>query len=250
MPATLAILVQVFPEEERPKAFAAWAAVAAVAMAGGPALGGFLVAEWSWAAVFWINVPLAAGALAVVAWLVPESSDPAAARVDVGSAVLVTVGMSGVVLAVVVAGEAGAARPAAVVGAVVAAAALAWFAIRQRRATAPLADFALYRDRRFSGAGVAAALLTLGTGSALFVLTQYLQLVLGFTALQAGAALTPLAVGVVVGSSASSRASTAATCPPPADPAVPWPPHSRTPRRRGTRPSPRRHAAPSPRPNR
>jgi DHA2 family multidrug resistance protein-like MFS transporter len=206
MPATLAILVQIFPAEERPKAFAAWAAVAAVAMAGGPVLGGFLVAAWSWAGVFWINVPLAVGALAAVARLVPESSDPHASPVDIGSAVLLTVGMSGLVLAVLAFGETGIAQPSVAVGAVAAAVGLAWFAGRQRRAETPLIDFTLYRDPHFCGASIAAALLTLGTGSTLFVLTQYLQLVIGFTALQAGTALAPLAIGVVIGSTAGGRA--------------------------------------------
>ncbi|MGH8965147.1 MAG: MFS transporter, partial [Actinomycetes bacterium] len=206
MPATLAVLVQVFPARERPRAFAVWAAVAAVAMAAGPVLGGFLVAAWSWAGVFWINVPLAVGALAAVARLVPESSDPRAGRVDVGSAALVTVGMSGVVLAVLVAGDAGPAHPLVGLCVAVAAVALGWFATRQRRADVPLVDFTLYRGRRFAGASAAAALLTLGTGSALFVLTQYLQQVLDLTALQAGAALAPLAAGIVVGSAAGGRA--------------------------------------------
>ncbi|GAB3475341.1 MFS transporter [Nocardiopsis coralliicola] len=69
-----------------------------------------------------------------------------------------------------------------------------------------MVDFSLYRDRRFAGASVAAALLTLGTGSTLFIVTQYLQLVRGFDALQAGAALAPLAAGVVAGSAAGGRA--------------------------------------------
>ncbi|OZM81937.1 MFS transporter [Pseudonocardia sp. MH-G8] len=206
MPATLAILVQVFPDDERPRAFAAWAGVAAVAMAAGPVLGGFLVEVWSWAGVFWINVPLAVFALAATAWLVPESSDPDAPRVDLVSAVLVTGGMSGLVLAVVVLGESGPADPLVALGLGAAAIGLCWFAVRQRRAPAPMVDLGLYRNRVFAGASAAAALLTLGTGSALFVLTQHLQLVLGLTAVQAGAGLAPLAVGVVAGSTLGGRA--------------------------------------------
>lgn len=206
MPSTLAVLVQVFPADERPRAFAVWTAAASVAMAGGPVLGGALVAAWSWAGVFWINVPLAAAALAAAALLVPESSDPAAGPVHVPSAALVTVGMGGAVLAVLMLAEPGPPWAAVGAGAAAATAGLGGFALAQRRARTPLVDFGLYRDRFFSGASAAAALLTLGTGSALFVLTQYLQLVAGFTALQAGAGLAPLAAGVVAGSAAGGRA--------------------------------------------
>ena len=205
MPATLAVLVQVFPERERPRAFAAWAAVAAVAMAAGPVLGGLLVELWSWAGVFWINVPLALGAVAVVAALTPESRDPEARGVDGTSAALVTLGTSGLVLTVLVLGEGGPWALAAGAG-MMAVLGLGWFARRQLLLPDPLVEFALYRDPRFAGGSVAAAVLTLGTGSALFVLTQYLQLVRGQTALAAGAALAPLAVGIVVGSTAGGRA--------------------------------------------
>ncbi|MEV5540312.1 MFS transporter [Saccharopolyspora shandongensis] len=205
MPATLAILVQIFPERERPRAFAAWAAVAAVAMAGGPVLGGLLVELWSWAGVFWINVPLALAAVTVVAVLTPESHDPDARHLDVASAVLITLGMSGLVLTVLVLGEGS--LPALALGAgLVAVSGLGWFARRQLRSPDPMVEFTLYRDPRFAGGSAAAAVLTLGTGSALFVLTQYLQLVRGQSALVAGAALAPLAAGVVVGSSAGGRA--------------------------------------------
>lgn len=205
MPATLAVLVQVFPERERPRAFAAWAAVAAVAMAAGPALGGLLVELWSWAGVFWINVPLALAAVAVVAALTPEARDLQASRLDAVSAALVTLGTGGLVLTVLVLGESG--PPLVALGAgLTAALGLGWFARRQLHLPDPLVDFALYRDPRFAGGSAAATILTLGTGSALFVLTQYLQLVRGHTALTAGAALAPLAIGIVIGSTAGGRA--------------------------------------------
>ncbi|ALE82808.1 MFS transporter [Pseudonocardia sp. HH130629-09] len=207
MPATLAILVQVFPEHERPRAFAAWAAVAAVAMAAGPVLGGLLVELWSWGGVFWINVPLALGAVAVVAALAPESRDPDAGRLDSVSAVLVTAGISSVVLTVLVLGENGSLIIAWSAG-ILAVLGLGWFTRRQLRSSAPMVEFALYRDPRFAGGSVAAAVLTLGTGSALFVLTQYLQLVRGQSALEAGVSLVPLALSIVIASIIGGRSAT------------------------------------------
>ncbi|GAA4867658.1 MFS transporter [Saccharopolyspora cebuensis] len=206
MPSTLAVLVHVFPAEERPKAFAVWTAVASVAMALGPVLGGALVQAWSWSGIFLINVPLVAAALAGVARLVPEFRAPAAHRLDPVAAGLVILGTGALITALIIAGERGWESPAAPGALAVAVAALGWFAHRQRRDGAPMIDFALYRDRRFAGASAAAALLTLGTGSVLFVLTQYLQLVRGHSALAAGIAVIPLAAGTVLGSAVGGRA--------------------------------------------
>lgn len=206
MPATLAVLVHVFPAAERPKAFAAWAAVAAVAMAAGPVLGGFLVAAWSWAGVFVLNVPVVAVALVGIARLVPETRDTHARQLDPLATALITLGMVALIAAVITAGKHGATGTLVMSCAVIAATALAGFGWRQHRAAAPMVEFGLYRDRQFAGASAAAALLTLGTGSGLFILTQYLQLVLGYSAFQAGLAIMPLAAGTVLGSTAGGRA--------------------------------------------
>ncbi|WP_245928858.1 MFS transporter [Murinocardiopsis flavida] len=206
MPATLAVLMQVFPDRERPRALAVWAAVASVAMAAGPVLGGFLVAAWSWAGVFLINVPVVAAAVAAIVRLVPGSRDPHARPVDPLSAAMVTVGMVALTTAVIVMGEHGPTAPAVAIGFAAAAAALAVFARRQARSVAPMVDLSLYRDRRFAGGSAAVALLTVGTGSALFVLTQHLQLVLGYSPLEAGVGVMPLAAGTVLGSIAGGRA--------------------------------------------
>lgn len=210
MPATLAVLVQVFPERERPRAFAVWAAVASAAMAAGPVLGGALVSVGSWAGVFLLNVPLVGLAALAVHRLVPESRDPARHPVDVAGAALVTLGMVALTTAVIKAGEDGVRQPVVLAAGTLAVLALGTFARWQHRAASPLLDFALYRDRRFAGGSAAAALLTVGTGSSLFVLAQYLQLVRGLSALEAGAAVVPLAVGVVLGSAAGGRAQASA----------------------------------------
>lgn len=206
MPATLALLVQVFPARERPRAFAVWGAVASVAMAVGPVLGGALVAVWSWAGAFLINVPVVAAALVAIVRLVPESRAATARPVDPLSAVLITLGMTGLTTAVILAGEHGAISAPVGVSALVGLPALAAFLRRQRRAVAPMVDFALYRDRQFAGGSAAVAIIALGTGSTLFVLTQYLQLVSAYSAFEAGLAACPMAAGIVLGSLAGGRA--------------------------------------------
>ncbi|MGJ7906408.1 MFS transporter [Actinopolyspora sp. H202] len=206
MPATLAVLVHAFPTEERPKAFAAWSVVASVAMAVGPIVGGALVTAWSWGGVFLINIPVVLVALIGIARLVPNFGDDNPRRLDIGAAALVTIGMTALVTAIITLGETDASSTLAPVATSIALAALGVFGWRQRRSPAPMVDFTLYRDRAFAGASTAATLLTLGTGSVLFVLLQYLQLVHEHTALQAGLAIVPLALGTVAGSTLGSRA--------------------------------------------
>lgn len=206
MPATLAVLVVVFPEQERPRAFAVWSAVASVGMAAGPLLGGALVDMWSWAGVFLINVPMVAVALFGVARLVPETRAPDGRGLDPFGTVLVTAGMTGLVWALIEAPAYGYTAPAVLGGTAVALMALIGFGVRQHRSATPMVDLRLYRDRRFSGAGFAVAVMTIATGSTLFVLSQYLQLVLGYSAFETGLAAVPLAAGVVAGSTVGGRA--------------------------------------------
>ncbi|MFD7500821.1 MFS transporter [Streptomyces sp. NPDC059850] len=206
MPATLAVLVAVFPAAERPRAFAVWSAVASVGMAAGPLLGGALVDAWSWAGVFLINVPVVAVALAGIVRLVPETRAGDGRRLDLPGTVLVTAGMTGLVWTLIEAPAHGYASAAALTGALVAVAALAGFGVRQARSPAPMVDLRLYRDRRFSGASFAVAMMTVATGSTLFILSQHLQLVLGYSAFETGLAAVPLAVGVVAGSAVGGRA--------------------------------------------
>ncbi|WP_063726697.1 MFS transporter [Streptomyces sp. RTd22] len=203
MPATLAVLVAVFPERERPRAFAAWSAVASMGMAAGPLLGGALVDAWSWAGVFLINVPVVAVALVGVVRLVPETRAGHGRGLDLPGTVLVTVGMTGLVWALIEAPAQGDASAGMLAGALVA---LVAFGVRQARSPAPMVDLRLYRDRRFSGASFAVAVMTVATGSTLFILSQYLQLVLGYGAFETGLAAVPLAAGVVAGSAVGGRA--------------------------------------------
>ncbi|MER5770050.1 MFS transporter [Streptomyces sp. NPDC001985] len=206
MPATLAVIVQVFPARERPRAFAVWAAVASAAMGLGPLLGGILVDWWSWAGVFLINLPMVAVALFGTLKLVPESRDPEGRPLDPLGAVLVTLGMVALVWAVIAVPEEGFTAPVVLGSFALSAIALAAFGLRQRRSAEPMVDLSLYRDRTFAGASFAIALLSVATGSTLFLLSQYLQLVHGYSATLTGLSVAPLAAGVVIGSVFGGRA--------------------------------------------
>lgn len=206
MPATLALLVHVFPVHERPRAFAVWGLVASAAMALGPVLGGGLVQLWGWPGAFLINVPVACCAVVAIRRSVPESRDSRTRLVDLPSAALITVGMTALTLAVILAGEGAAARTSVLPAAATAVAAVAAFLWRQRRVASPMVDLSLYRERRFTGGSAAVTIISLGTGSTLFILAQYLQLVCRMSPLEAGLASAPMAVGTVVGSFAGGRA--------------------------------------------
>jgi MFS family permease len=101
MPSTLSIISNVFPREERAKAITIWAGVSGLGVGLGPLIGGLLIENFSWASVFLVNVPVALLALALGFALVPESRDPAQARLDVPGAVLSIGAVSALVYAII-----------------------------------------------------------------------------------------------------------------------------------------------------
>lgn len=205
MPGTLAILVHVFDPGERVKAFAAWSAVGSAAMAAGPLLGGVLVEQWGWPGIFVINAVMATAAVVLIAWLVPESRDRQHRSIDLLGAVAITVAMASFVGAIILAPDHGPLSLIVLAALAVAAVSATVFWLRQRRARSPMIELSLYRNRRFAGASAAVAVLAIGTGSVLFVLTQHLQHVLDYTPTQAGLAIVPLAIGVVGASPIGAR---------------------------------------------
>lgn len=203
-PGSLAILQSSFRPGDRARAIGLWSGLGGVAGLGGPFLGGFLVDAASWRWVFLVNVPVAAAVVAVTLRHVPESRDPAAhGRFDVAGAVLAAVALGATTYALVDAGGAGT-WPAAAVGL----AAGVGFVLRERRARDPLLPLAVFADRTFSGANLTTLAVYGALGGFSFFLVLQLQTVLGYGALQAGAASVP---PVVVISLLSARAGALAT---------------------------------------
>ena len=200
MPATLSILTNIFPAEERPKAIAAWAAVSGLGIVLGPITGGLLLEELSWTSVFLVNLPLVAAALVAGAVLLPESRDPAAHRIDLVGALLSIAGLTAVVWGLIEASDRGwtdtAVLGALAGGLAVLAAFLAW----ERRVAHPMLDVRIFRNLRFSAASVSITLAFFALMGSSFLLTSYLQTVMGYSALDAGVRMLPVAVGMVVGS--------------------------------------------------
>lgn len=205
MPTTLSVITNVFPAGERAKAIGIWAAVAGIGVAIGPIAGGFLLEHFSWGSVFLINLPVAAIVVSGSVWFVPESRDPEAARLDPVGAGLSVAGLSTLVWAIIEAPERGWTDGLIVAAFALAAGLLAAFARWELRTSSPMLDVRLFRMGAFSGASGAIALAFFALFGTIFFLTQYLQEVLDYTALEAGVRTLPVAGGLIVGGPLSAR---------------------------------------------
>ncbi|WP_320777889.1 MFS transporter [Streptomyces sp. CRN 30] len=195
---TLAVVMQVFAPDEHPRAIGIWAAVNALGFATGPLVGGVVLEHFWWGAIFLINLPVVALGLVAVVALVPESKNIHGERPDLPGALLSTVGMASLVFAIISGPEHGWTSGPVLVTAVAAVLVLTAFAYWERRVPYPMLDLGFFRNRRFTGAVAGVVLITFGMGGALFLLTQHLQFVLGYDALEAGLRTAPLALTVVV----------------------------------------------------
>ncbi len=191
-PGSLAIISSTFEGDARGRAIGTWSGATAILAGVGPVAGGWLVDHASWRWAFWLNLPLAAVTLLVLLTCVPESRDPdAAGPLDVAGAALATVGLAGVVHALLQSGsDAGAGRDRWIAMAL-GLAALAAFVVRESRARSPMLPLALFRSRTFAGANLLTLLLYAALGGALFFLPFKLIQVDGASPTAAGAALLP-----------------------------------------------------------
>jgi EmrB/QacA subfamily drug resistance transporter len=205
MPATLSIIANVFPEDERGKAIGIWAALAAIGIGLGPLTGGLLLEWFDWSAVFLVNVPFAVAALLLGIRYVPESRDPRPGRFDLAGAALSTVGFSVLVYAVIEAPAEGWLSGLTLGLFAVAAALLALFLWWERRTPEPMLDLKFFRNPRFSVGTAAVSVAFFALLGAIFALTQYLQFAHGYSAIEAGAIMSPVALGLIVGSGSSNR---------------------------------------------
>jgi len=196
MPATLSILNAVFPPKERPQAIAAWSAVTGIGIVIGPTLGGLLLTHFWWGSVFLINIPLVAVALAGVILTVPETAEPGGHRLDLPGAVLIGGALFAIVDAIIEAPGRGWTGTATLAETAAGLAALAVFAWWELRIAHPLVDLRIFASRAFSTAAASVTVIFFALFGSLFVLTQYLQLVHGYSPLSAGLRALPFALAV------------------------------------------------------
>ena len=197
--ASLSVVSNAFPPEERGTGIGAWAAVGTVGLAVGPLAGGFLTDAFSWRWFFLVNIPIASLAVFLTAATVRESRDEAAQRhVDLLGLSTVTVGLTALVLGLQQSDTLGWGSPLVIVSMALGALLLALFAVVEPRLRDPLIELALFGERAYLGANAVGFAQNFGFGALMFFVTLYLQYVLDYSPLQTGAIFLAFMLTVAV----------------------------------------------------
>jgi EmrB/QacA subfamily drug resistance transporter len=205
MPATLSILTWVFPPHERGRAIGVWAGFVGAGAAIGPIAGGWLLEHFWWGSVFLLNVPIVLLALGAGRVLVPKSRDPEHMALDPAGAALSIIALSTLVYAVIEGPNYGWTDPLVVAPFVTATVFGLAFVLWEFRTDHPMLDLRMVRDRRFAFGSVAITFSFFAMFGVFFLLTQYLQVVLGYSPLEAGLRTLPMAVGLAVTAPTAAR---------------------------------------------
>jgi EmrB/QacA subfamily drug resistance transporter len=200
-PTTLSIITNTFPDRgERAKAIGIWGAVTGLGVAVGPITGGVLLAHFSWPSVFVALAPVALVAFVATLRFVPESSDPAEARLDPAGLVLSSAAIGALVYTIIEAPGRGWTNPLSIAGFAAAAALAAVFVLVERRHSNPMIDVALFRRPAFSAASGAVTVAFFALFGFIFLVTQYFQFIRGYGTLSTGARILPVAITIALGS--------------------------------------------------
>jgi EmrB/QacA subfamily drug resistance transporter len=200
-PTTLSIITNAFPDRgERAKAIGLWGAVTGLGVAIGPVTGGLLLAHFGWPSVFVALVPVALLALAATWVWVPESSDPAEARLDLPGLVLSSAAIGLLVYTIIEAPGRGWSAPASLASFVGAAALVVAFVATERRRERPMIDVTLFRTPAFSAASASVTVAFFALFGFIFLVTQYFQFMRGFGTLSTGVRILPVATTIAIGS--------------------------------------------------
>ena len=193
MPSTLSILTNVFDDDERATAIGIWSGTTGLGVAVGPVIGGWLLAHYWWGSVFLINVPIAAAGLLASAWLVPNSKNLSSKAPDPVGGALSVAGM-GLLLWGIIEAPNRSWTSSLVLGALVGSAVvLGAFVVWEKRSTHPMLELSFFSAPRFSAAVSSMGIVMFALMGGLFVLTQYLQFSLGYSAFAAGLRIAPVA---------------------------------------------------------
>ncbi|MEA2686113.1 MAG: hypothetical protein QOE93_1308 [Actinomycetota bacterium] len=205
MPATLSILVTVFPPQERGRAIGVWAGLAGAGAAIGPIAGGWLLEHFWWGSVFLVNIPVIAIALVGGHFLVPTSRDPRKPPLDLVGAGLSIGALGSLLYAIIEAPARGWTGGGTLLAAGIGLAFGLAFAFWELRAPYPMLDLRFFKNPRFSSASAAIVLVFFALFGTFFLLTQYLQLVRGYSALQAGIHTLPAPLTIMIMAPLSSK---------------------------------------------
>jgi EmrB/QacA subfamily drug resistance transporter len=198
-PATLSIIAATFPPAERGTAIGIWAGVSALALALGPLVGGLITEHIAWNWIFFVNVPVGALAIAASFLVIPESKDQSEnQRLDLPGLFASGVGLFALTYGLIEANGHGWTSGRIVGAFVVAGVALASFVVLELRGRAPMLDLALFRSGTFAGANLVILLVALAMFGVFFFVSLYMQNILGYSPVQAGAAFLPMTVLIIL----------------------------------------------------
>ncbi len=198
MPSTLSITANIFAEKQRASAIGVLTGVGGMGIVIGPLLGGWLLEHFAWGTIFLINVPVILVTLLVSFWLVPESKDAQASRLDPTGALLSIGGLMALLYGIIEAPTYGIGDGRIIAAFVAAPVLLLAFVVWELRSRSPMLDVKIFANAHFTAASMALTLTSFALAGTLFFLTQYLQLVLGYTPLQAGLCFIPLVFGLLI----------------------------------------------------
>jgi EmrB/QacA subfamily drug resistance transporter len=206
MPGTLSIISNTFPPAERGRAIGTWAGVSALALAVGPAVGGALTEYVSWRAIFFLNLPVAIGAVVVTLFAVRESFDKTVdRRVDFAGIGTLSVGLSALVLALVEGNSWGWGSTGIVALLVMAVVGLVAFVLVEMHGQAPMVQFEFFRSRSFLGANAVAFIVSFAMLAMFFFIALYMQNILHYSALEAGIRFLPSTVVIIFAAPIAGR---------------------------------------------
>jgi EmrB/QacA subfamily drug resistance transporter len=206
MPSTLSIVTHTFRDrKERAQAIAIWSATFALGSGIGPLVGGFLLEHFHWSSVFFVNIPVVLTGLIGGLFFVHDSKDERPRRVDLAGFVLSTTGLFALVYAIIQAGSDGWGAANVLWGFAAAAGLLTTFAFWERRSENPVLPLHFFKNMSFTGANIALTLVAFALMGSFFFMGQSLQSVMGFTPLEAGVRLLPMAVVTFIAAISSAK---------------------------------------------
>jgi len=194
MPTTLSIINNTFPKKERARAVAIWGAVAGIGMMIGSIVSGILLEHFTWHSLFYFSAIIAVGGLIANQILAHESRDEKESPVDWVGGTLAALGIFGIVYGVTEAPVEGLADPAVMIGLVGGIVAIILFVISQLRSKSPTLDMKLFKNRAFSISSLTLTLTFLAMSGVFFSMSQLMQLILGYSALESSLAILPLMI--------------------------------------------------------
>jgi EmrB/QacA subfamily drug resistance transporter len=198
-PATLSIIAATFPPHQRGTAIGIWAGVSALALAIGPLVGGLLTDHLDWSWIFFINVPIGILGIAASYLLIPESKDESAEqRLDLPGLLTSGIGLFALTFGLIEANTYGWTSGRIVGSFSVAVVMLVAFVVLERRLRLPMLDLSLFRNRTYTGANLAVLLVALAMFGVFFFVSLYMQGILGYSAVQAGAAFLPMTILIIL----------------------------------------------------